>query len=281
MAVFLVLLNMEVIVKKNIFLFLLMGSGLSMGFLGSTLNAMQHGKKHNKKHKRFTTNATQTLESTASTSTASAPANSGAVGNVLLTPVASTSTAPAPANSGAARNVLPAVASTSTTAEPANRRAVVDVLKKLLTVPWGLGESITSWVTNSTANAEPASKVLKRCVLEGLFCGIFLYLSSSGALGIAADHRLRLAGFAWNDFFSVTPFHYTCSRLGIAISGLQYLGTFLGLSGLRLGGWLLGVIIGLRCAYDSFIKLPLSFVSGVPKKPSSRYSFLRDDNDDI
>ncbi len=281
MVVFLVLLNMEVIVKKNIFVFLLVGAGLSMGLLSSDLNAMKKDenasqkdssqKKQKDYHSSAVTYATQTSSveevkrlPVASTSTAEVPANRRA-GGKAFTLVASTPTAEVPANRRALGNVLTPGASTSAAAVPANRQAAVSALKKLLAAPWELGSSITSWITNSTANAEPTTKVLIRCVLEGLLCGIMLYLTSSDALGDAANKRLRLAGFALEDVFSRISFHYTVSRLWTAISGLQYLGTFLGLSGLRFGGWLFGVIIGLRCAYDLFIKLPVSFFFGRPE----------------
>lgn len=145
---------------------------------------------------------------------------------------------------------------------PEDRKAFTTVLKKLFTAPWTLGSSITSAIDSATTNVESSTKVFTRCFVEGVLCGIALYLASGSAVSDVANRRLQLADFALDDVFSVTPFHYTCSRLWIAISGLQYCIEFLGLSGLRLYAWGFGMIIGLRCAYDSFIRLPISLVSG-------------------
>jgi len=216
---------MGVIVKKRIFLLILTGVGIGIGFLGSSLNAMQRR-------------------------------NPMDIANLINhderpgVPGVGVPAAQAPAVAG-----HPAVA-------PTNRQALTEVLKKLLTAPWALGSSITSFIHNSTTNVEPASKVLMRCILEGVLCGVSLYFASSDGLGLAANKRLQLADFALEDIFSGTPSHFTTSRLWIAISGLQYCVTFLGLSGLRLYAWVFGLIIGLRCAYDSLIKLPISVVSG-------------------
>ncbi len=156
---------------------------------------------------------------------------------------------------------------------PANRQAVINVFKKLLAAPWELGASITSFIHNTTTNVEPATKVLMRCVLEGVLCGVSLYFASSDGLGLAANRRLELADFALEDMFSATPSHFAVSRLWIAISGLQYFVTFLGLSGLRLYAWVFGVIIGLRCAYDSLIRLPISVVAGNSEAQRRRMAY--------
>ena len=214
---------MGVIVKKRMFLLILTGVGLGIGFLSSSLNAMRRG-------------------------------NPMDIENLI-------NHDERPGVPGAGAGQAPAAAGQPVVA-PANRQALTEVLKKLLTAPWAFGSSITSFIHNSTTNIEPASKVLMRCVLEGVLCGVSLYFASSDGLGLAANKRLQLANFAFEDIFSGTPSHFTTSRLWIAISGLQYVVTFLGLTGLRLYAWVFGVIIGLRCAYDSLIKLPISFVSG-------------------
>lgn len=173
----------------------------------------------------------------------------------------------------AAHGVVPQAAAgarAAAAAEPVNRQAATNILKKLFMAPWELGSSITSRINSATTNVEPAGKVLMRCVLEGALCGLCLYLASSGSIGAAANRRLQLADFALEDVFSATPSHYTSSRVWIAISGLQYFIEFFGLSGLRLYAWFFGVIIGLRCAYDSLIKLPISVVSSNTEAQSSR-----------
>jgi hypothetical protein len=216
---------MGVIVKKRIFLLILTGIGVGIGFLGSSLNAMRRG-------------------------------NPMDIENLI-----NHDERPAAPAGGLPAAQAPAVAGNPAVA-PANRQAVTNVLKKLLAAPWELGVSITSFIHNSTTNVEPASKVLMRCALEGALCGVSLYIASCDGLGLVANKRLELADFALEDIFSATPSHFTTSRLWIAISGLQYCVTFLGLSGLRLYAWVFGLIIGLRCAYDSLIKLPISVVTG-------------------
>ncbi|MFH1254625.1 MAG: hypothetical protein V1646_04315 [bacterium] len=211
--------------KKQIFLVILTGMGLGIGFFGSSLNAMRR-------------------------------VNPMDIGNLINHDVR-----PGVLGAGARAGQAPGVCEHPAVA-PANRQALTEVLKKLFTAPWALGSSITSFIHNSTTNVEPASKVLMRCILEGILCGVSLYFASSDGLGLAANKRLQLADFALEDIFSGTPSHFTTSRLWIAISGLQYAVTFLGLTGLRLYAWFFGVIIGLRCAYDTLIKLPISVVSG-------------------
>ena len=231
-VIFLVLLNMGVIVKKQLFMSLLMGLDL---FCSANLNSMDLHRILNHD------------------GVADVHVAGGAVPEVV---------APAGVRAGGR---VPAVAPVAPVAGaaaaiPANRQALTNVFKKLFMAPWELGSSITSMIYSSTTNVEPATKVLMRCVLEGFFCGICFYLASNDAIGSAANRRWQLADFALEDLFSQEPFHYTSSRLWIAISGLQYFVTFLGLSGLRLYAWLFGIISGFRCAYDSLIRLPISVV---------------------
>jgi hypothetical protein len=232
---------MEVLVKKQLFVFLLTGIGFGGGFLNSM------DINHDDNNDLYVP----------------APVAPPAV------PVALAAPAPAaPFGRGAGPAFAPGFAPLAGVAAPGavahnnNQRMIIIILKNLLVAPWKLGSKITSFINSSTANIEPASQVAMRCFLEGAFCGILLYLVSGNALGNAANKRWNLASFAWEDVMSRTPFHYTASRLWIAISGLQHLGVFLGLTGLRLYGWFFGVIIGFRCAYDSFIKLPISFLAG-------------------
>lgn len=159
---------------------------------------------------------------------------------------------------------------------PADQQVLITAFKNLFTIPWSLGASITSSIDAATTNVESATKVFMRCLLEGIFCGVSLYLVSGNALGNSASQRLKLAGFALDDLMHQPPGHFNSSGLWTALLGLQYLGTFVGLSGLRLYGWVFGLIIGLRCAYDSLVKLPLSLFSGkyeVRRDPRYGYGF--------
>jgi hypothetical protein len=165
---------------------------------------------------------------------------------------------------------------------PGVQQKISNILKKFITAPWNFGAALTSSINNGTTRVEPATQVFMRCFLEGVMCGILLYLASGDAIADAANRRYRLANFALEDLLSHQPFHYTCSRLWIAFSGLKYFTQFLGLTGLRLYGLLFGTIIGLRCAYDGFFRLPISIIWGHPeeRRRSNLFSSFRRDHDD-
>lgn len=152
----------------------------------------------------------------------------------------------------------------------ANRKSISELACKVGALPFTISSKAVNFLNKSTTNVEPVTEVFKRCLIEGVLAGALIAFSNSKWVSEAAGRRSTLAEFAWDDVFSKTPTHYSDSRLFVMISGLWYLSASLGISGLQLGAWGLGFLVGLRLAYDCLWTLPKSalFSKSEDKKPN-------------
>jgi hypothetical protein len=131
--------------------------------------------------------------------------------------------------------------------------------------PWNYGSVLSSKIKSYRDKAEPVRDILIRCFIEAGMCYLFLYLFTNNILDAAGD-RMILADWARKDLVSLAPpelLHFKGSKFSTAISGLECFATSVMLYGLLLGKLGVGAAVGLRCAYDALTKLPPSVLKAI------------------